>query len=227
MGVAVYARVSTIRQAQSQTIEQQLDRLRAAVAERGWDLRDSTRNQTRSHSRAASSTGASQSVQGIQADRYEGSPSQPAVSPQLAPGARVRSEGSADLLREPLAGTTVQTIPGTFGHLRAWFSQFRCVNQRGELGAILAVFRLTSEGPQVRTLLRPPGQSSKDGASPAETRWGAVFCSPAGYGCSRLTAAGCAEYAPKSVCPGVARCHQRAAWVGGESTDLRQSRCRR
>ena len=40
MRVAVYARVSTARQAQSQTIEQQLDRLRAAVTERGWDLDD-------------------------------------------------------------------------------------------------------------------------------------------------------------------------------------------
>src|SRR5260370_37813054 len=38
MRAAVYARVSTIRQAQAQTIEQQLDRLRAAVAERGWEL---------------------------------------------------------------------------------------------------------------------------------------------------------------------------------------------
>src|ERR1700761_8220799 len=38
MRAAVYARVSTTRQAQAQTIEQQLDRLRAAVAERGWDL---------------------------------------------------------------------------------------------------------------------------------------------------------------------------------------------
>ena len=26
-----------------------------------------------------------------------------------------------------------------------------------------------------RTLLRPPGQSGKDGASAAETRWGTVF----------------------------------------------------
>ena len=40
MRVAVYARVSTTRQAQAQTIEQQLDRLRAAVAERGWELED-------------------------------------------------------------------------------------------------------------------------------------------------------------------------------------------
>jgi site-specific DNA recombinase len=40
MRVAVYARVSTARQAQSQTIDQQLDRLRAAVAERGWELDD-------------------------------------------------------------------------------------------------------------------------------------------------------------------------------------------
>src|SRR5436189_4854168 len=38
MRVAVYARVSTTRQAQAQTIEQQLDRVRAAVAERGWEL---------------------------------------------------------------------------------------------------------------------------------------------------------------------------------------------
>jgi site-specific DNA recombinase len=38
MRAAVYARVSTTRQAQAQTIEQQLDRLQAAVAERGWTL---------------------------------------------------------------------------------------------------------------------------------------------------------------------------------------------
>src|SRR5437667_4820221 len=40
MREAVYARVSTTRQVQAQTIEQQLDRLRAAVAERGWELED-------------------------------------------------------------------------------------------------------------------------------------------------------------------------------------------
>src|ERR1700735_4949758 len=40
MRTAVYARVSTTRQAQAQTIEQQLDRLRAAAAERGWELED-------------------------------------------------------------------------------------------------------------------------------------------------------------------------------------------
>src|SRR5437016_2330731 len=38
MRVAVYARVSTTRQAQAQTIEQQLDRLRAVVAGHGWEL---------------------------------------------------------------------------------------------------------------------------------------------------------------------------------------------
>jgi site-specific DNA recombinase len=38
MRTAVYARVSTTRQTQAQTIEQQLDRLRAAAAERGWEL---------------------------------------------------------------------------------------------------------------------------------------------------------------------------------------------
>src|ERR1700760_1079771 len=40
MRAAVYARVSTTRQAQAQGIEQQLDRLRAAAAERGWELDD-------------------------------------------------------------------------------------------------------------------------------------------------------------------------------------------
>jgi site-specific DNA recombinase len=40
MRVAVYARVSTTRQAQAQTIEQQLDRLREAVAGRGWVLEE-------------------------------------------------------------------------------------------------------------------------------------------------------------------------------------------
>jgi site-specific DNA recombinase len=40
MRAAVYARVSTTRQAQAQTIEQQLDRLRSAAAERGWVLDD-------------------------------------------------------------------------------------------------------------------------------------------------------------------------------------------
>ena len=40
MRVAAYARVSTTRQAQAQGIEQQLDRLRAAAGERGWELDD-------------------------------------------------------------------------------------------------------------------------------------------------------------------------------------------
>jgi site-specific DNA recombinase len=40
MRVAVYARVSTTRQAQAQTIEQQLDRLREAAAGRGWELEE-------------------------------------------------------------------------------------------------------------------------------------------------------------------------------------------
>src|SRR5437763_12957964 len=40
MRAAVYARVSTTRQAQTQGIEQQLDRLRTAVFERGWELDD-------------------------------------------------------------------------------------------------------------------------------------------------------------------------------------------
>src|SRR5438874_1942496 len=40
MRAAVYGRVSTTRQAQAQTIEQQLDRLRAAVAGHGWELHE-------------------------------------------------------------------------------------------------------------------------------------------------------------------------------------------
>ena len=32
------------------------------------------------------------------------------------------------LIREPLSGTTVQTFPGTLGHLPALFSQFSCLN---------------------------------------------------------------------------------------------------
>jgi site-specific DNA recombinase len=38
MRVAVYARVSTQRQTQDQTIEQQLERLRAHVQAQGWPL---------------------------------------------------------------------------------------------------------------------------------------------------------------------------------------------
>src|SRR5947207_3119538 len=40
MRVAIYVRVSTQRQAQTQTIDQQLDRLRAVAADRGWVLSD-------------------------------------------------------------------------------------------------------------------------------------------------------------------------------------------
>lgn len=40
MRVAVYVRVSTQRQAQSQTIEQQLERLRAHIYSQGWELRE-------------------------------------------------------------------------------------------------------------------------------------------------------------------------------------------
>ncbi len=36
--VALYARVSTDRQAESQTIEQQLERLRAETQQRGWTI---------------------------------------------------------------------------------------------------------------------------------------------------------------------------------------------
>ena len=40
MNVAVYARVSTLRQQQAQTIEQQLERLQAHIAAQGWHLAD-------------------------------------------------------------------------------------------------------------------------------------------------------------------------------------------
>lgn len=36
MRVAIYARVSTQRQAQAQTIEQQVERLQAYVQQQGW-----------------------------------------------------------------------------------------------------------------------------------------------------------------------------------------------
>jgi site-specific DNA recombinase len=38
MRVAIYARVSTLRQAQTQTIEQQLERLVSYVSQQRWDL---------------------------------------------------------------------------------------------------------------------------------------------------------------------------------------------
>jgi len=40
MNVAVYVRVSTLRQQQAQTIEQQLERLQAHIAAQGWSLAD-------------------------------------------------------------------------------------------------------------------------------------------------------------------------------------------
>ncbi|NJN99586.1 MAG: recombinase family protein [Anaerolineales bacterium] len=38
MKVAIYARVSTLRQQQSQTIEQQLERLQAYITAQGWEV---------------------------------------------------------------------------------------------------------------------------------------------------------------------------------------------
>jgi site-specific DNA recombinase len=40
MGAAIYVRVSTLRQAQAQTIEQQLERLQAHVGAQGWVVAD-------------------------------------------------------------------------------------------------------------------------------------------------------------------------------------------
>ena len=64
--------------------------------------------------------------------------------------------GNHLLVREPLAGTTVHTFPGTPGHLPAGFPQFKSMTRPFGLGAILILFRLTSEGALVRTQLRPP-----------------------------------------------------------------------
>ena len=75
----------------------------------------------------------------------------------LPPGPNsLLKRGVSRPLREPLAGTTVQTLPDSSGHLQAWFPQVTRMSQRGELGVFLAVFRLTSEMPVVRTHLRPP-----------------------------------------------------------------------
>jgi hypothetical protein len=93
--------------------------------------------------------------------RYGGSPGHPAdATPVILPPKpnSLFKRGVGRLLREPLAGTTVQTLPGTLGHLPAWFSQFRRMNRSGELGVFRTGFRLTSEGSLVRTQLRPPGQ---------------------------------------------------------------------
>ena len=38
MSLAIYVRVSTQRQAQTQTIEQQLERLQAHIRNQGWEL---------------------------------------------------------------------------------------------------------------------------------------------------------------------------------------------
>ena len=84
----------------------------------------------------------------FQADRYDGSPTHPAGrdSNSLPLGPNSLTERGVNrcgggrsflyraiarspmLLREPLAGTTVQTFPGTLGHLPAWSSQFSCMN---------------------------------------------------------------------------------------------------
>ena len=64
------------------------------------------------------------------ADRYDGSASHPPDVTPVDLAAKPNSlfeRGVSRLLREPLAGTTVQTTPGISGHLPAWFSQLRCV----------------------------------------------------------------------------------------------------
>ncbi len=53
MRVAIYARVSTLRQAQAQTIEQQLERLAQHVAGHGWAVLDKHRFRDDGYSGAA------------------------------------------------------------------------------------------------------------------------------------------------------------------------------
>src|SRR5271169_2410258 len=79
-------------------------------------------------------------------------------STYAAAGAAYYAEPSRSemLLREPLAGTTVHTLPGTLGHFPASFSQARRMNGSRMQGRDLSLFRLTSEKPVVRTHLRPP-----------------------------------------------------------------------
>src|SRR5271169_826013 len=69
-------------------------------------------------------------------------------STYAAAGAAYYAEPSRSemLLREPLAGTTVHTLPGTLGHFPASFSQARRMNGSRMQGRDLSLFRLTSEG---------------------------------------------------------------------------------
>ena len=48
--------------------------------------------------------------------------------------------GVSRLLREPLAGTTVQTLPGTSGHLQPWFSQFKRMSRAQGAGGFFGLF---------------------------------------------------------------------------------------
>jgi len=74
------------------------------------------------------------------------------------------------------------TCGGTTGAVRLALSALSCpmraqvlLRQRTAPGQGGGDRFATSEGPQVRTHLRPPGPSSKNGSSPAETRLGTVF----------------------------------------------------
>ena len=96
----------------------------------------------------------------VRAGRHGGSPGHPTGASPVGlppgPNSLFKRGVNADVPREPLAGTTVQTTPGTSGHLPARFPQLRCMNRPERLGEILTLFRLTSEGALVRTQLRPP-----------------------------------------------------------------------
>jgi len=78
-------------------------------------------------------------------------PASPAAEPLLHAGL----SWSRAPPREPLAGTTVHTPPGTPGHFQARFPQVTYMSRRCELGRFPALFRLTSEKSLVRTQLRP------------------------------------------------------------------------
>src|SRR5258708_25430135 len=63
-------------------------------------------------------------------------------------------------VREPIAGTIVQTLPGTHRHLPAEFQQLRNVDRFWELVRFCSCLRLTIQGSLVRSQLRPPSSDA-------------------------------------------------------------------
>src|SRR4051812_5869076 len=98
MRIAIYARVSTSRQAQAQTIEQQLTRLRSLAEQQGWTLSD------QHIYRDEGVSGASLNRPGL--DRLRDAAAQAAFDAVLitAPDRRARKYVHQVLLIEELAG---------------------------------------------------------------------------------------------------------------------------